>query len=142
MLCTTIDIWRPTDRRSSLVCDLVATASAQLNVFGCEYDGGKLTHILSRGGLDRASAAASRVLSRRAGSPPRGEFDLWDLGAEIVVREYRMRTSLSLPRNPYDEKGCVIVPIEAATIDLAIAHTIASSCLPTSPSVGFRHTVG
>ena len=100
-----IEILKICPEPGSLLVDLTSTAPDHLNVFGIRSFEGRNHTVLSR----RQPLNASLVQTMR--SPPRGEFDLWDVEADLVIREQLPHPLNLLNVKPYDPgEGFALVP--------------------------------
>ena len=122
---TTIDIFKVGLFRSSLLEDLTMTAPANLRVAGCEYGGDRITSTLHR------SKPPHARMTRSVWQPGRGEFDLWDLGLDVLL-VYRYPSPLYLLNAvsyEREEGHCALVPLRSTGQDLEAARRIASSTI-------------
>jgi hypothetical protein len=77
--------------RSSVASDLIYSAPKALVVEGCEFGASGLGAVLQR---DKRADGVQRL-----GVPPRGTFDLWDAGAQVIVEDHLPRTGLDVLHN-------------------------------------------
>ena len=127
-----IEILKICPEPGSLLVDLTSIAPDHLNVFGIRSFEGRIHTVLSR----RQPLNASLVQTMR--SPPRGEFDLWDVGADLVIREQLPHPLNLLNVKPYDPgEGFALVPVKTTEQDLVAARRIASSTIFASGKAAF-----
>jgi hypothetical protein len=122
----TIDIFRISSSRNSLLEDLTMTAPGDLTVAACELDGGgRITSWLYR------SKPPHPPMRREIREPPRGQFDLWDLGLDVFIQYYYPHALVLLDVNSYDrgEGRSALVPVRATTQDLVAARKIAATTI-------------
>jgi len=127
----TIDIFRISHLRDSLLEDLTMTAPQDLRVAGCELDGaGRVAASLSRSG---------RQMTRVLGNPPRGVFDLTDLGLDILITYHYPHPLLLLDVISYGQVGdqSALIPVRGTTADLAAACKIAATSIFSCPRCMF-----
>lgn len=130
----TIDIFRISHVRDSLLEELTMTAPGDLSVVGCELDGaGRVTSSLSRWGSSRGH------ITRVRENPPRGVFDLSDLGLDVIITYHYPHPLLLLDVISYDrgEDHSVLIPVRATTEDIVAARKIAATTIFSCPRCAF-----
>jgi hypothetical protein len=122
----TIDIFRISRVRDSLLEELTMTAPEDLFVVGCELDAvGRVISSLNRWGSPRGQ------MTRVLGNPPRGVFDLTDLGLDVLITYHYPHPLLLLDVMSYDhgEGNSALIPVRDTTEDLAAARKIAATTI-------------
>jgi hypothetical protein len=122
----TIDIFRISRVRDSLLEELTMTAPEDLIVVGCELDAvGQVTSSLVRRGSPRGQ------MTRVLGNPPRGVFDLTDLGLDVLITYHYPHPLLLLDVMSHDhgESYSALIPVRGTTEDLAAARKIAATTI-------------
>jgi hypothetical protein len=122
----TIDIFRISHVRNSLLEDLTMTAPDDLSVVGCELDGReRITYWLSRSNPPNAS------MRREIREPPRGVFDLKDFGLGVFIQCRYPHPLFLLDVMAYDqfEGRSALIPVRATAQDLVAARKIAATSM-------------
>jgi hypothetical protein len=85
---------------------------------------------LQGGSVTRTFSSQDGSLTVSNGNPPRGKFDLWDLGADILIRDQYPHALHLLDVLPYeDEMRKGLIPVRTTEEDLIAAYKIAASRL-------------
>ena len=119
-----IDVFQINTAQSSLVGDLTLTAPDHLRVTGCESREGRIIRTFNR----RRGPPDLLIISN--GNPPRGEFDLWDSGTDILIRDQYPHALNLLDVVRYkDNMRTGLVPVRTTEQDLITARKVAASWL-------------
>ncbi len=127
---TRIEVFQISAVRSSLVGDLTLTAPDELQVVGCEVQAGSITRTFNR------LQGQRKLLIVSHGRPPRGEFDLWDFGTDVLICDQHTphRSEMRFERS---ENCRGLIPVRTSEEDLMAAHEIAASPLFESGRCAF-----
>ena len=123
----TVHLHHPRPERSSVAADLVASAPGLLHVEACERDKAQGPTICAH--LSRWAGHSGCVQWFDSG-PPRDTFDLWDLGAHIVVDDASASGgNLRVLHNDEKEVSLRLVCVRPIEADLIMARQLVEAGL-------------